>query len=1042
MSQAAWRIELLGELRALSGSQVLTRFYTHKIGGLLAYLALHQGHPQSREALADLFWPNADSEQGRMSLRTALASLRRQLEPQGAETGSMLLADRLSVGLQPGSVATDVAEFDLLLSASEAGEPQAVVDYLLRAIDLYRGELLPGYNDDWVTIERARLSEAHFEALRRLATALEARGDFEQALDYARRLVLATPLDEAAHTRLIRLYIVLQRPSAAYRQYQQLERILREELNATPSPSIRDLIQSIKVGADSKPEAATPDVVSVSSALSAAEAESADPTPAGEETFAGGTEPFSTPLPAPLPTSFTPFFGREEEIAEVIALLDQPNTRMLTLTGLGGAGKTRLALEVARRLQNRTDQALWFISLADLADAGHLAETLRSALHLEPAGHQDPLQRIANALHHRPTLLVLDNFEHLLEAGAPQLHRLLQICPQLTCLLTSRLHLGLMGEREYALRPLPTPTAPGTPQHLMTFAGVQLFVSRAQATRPDFGITGANAQAVAQLCHALDGLPLALELAAARSGVLTPAQMLHQLTDRFGFLVARHRDALERHRTLRAALEWSYEALGEGHRRLLCDLSVFRGGWTLEAAESVCGTGASEVVGPTPRQALEYLMDLRDASLILTEERDGVMRFRMLETVREYALERLSEEGGTEELVRQRHLAHFLQLAEEHNWGCSGAAFIAWRARIDADYENIRTAVVWSLRQEAAGTSSAVETALRLTGSLGAYWILSSHYKEGLNWLRQAITIARMTMTPMSDAVLALALMSAGYVAFVANEFEAARRDAEEGLTFARKAGDLIQQIQCLAILAQLPVDPSDPDRALQYLEEAQSIAIETENPRKIAFVLYVLGRISYLRGEEERALSALEQSLAVSRRTNDGNMIAHTAANLASLVLCRGDVDLARALSAEALETYNARGFSNTRGFNGIVANVQAFIALHEGNTSTARAMFLRQLEASREAEDGAISPHILLGLAVVACAEGDYEAAAELLSVSAQRYQELGLQPEPLERSFRERILPQIRAHLNEAGFQAACVRGLRLAPDAIYRTFANDA
>jgi len=316
--------------------------------------------------------------------------------------------------------------------------------------------------------------------------------------------------------------------------------------------------------------------------------------PAGTRAVGGGPalrSPTAAAPGLPLPRPLTPFFGREAEISQVRTMLETPGARLVTLTGLGGTGKTRLALEVARVLQETG--AAWagvgFVSLVDLADARLIGQTIREALNLPAVGAADPLEQIALHLGDQPFLLVLDNFEPLLPEGAATVRELLERAPRLVCLVTSRRPLGLPAEDEFPVAPLPTPVAPASPERLLEFASVRLFVSRAQAARPGFQVTPANAAAVAQLCQALEGIPLALELAAARAPVLTPAQMLQHLSDRFGFLTGRPRDVAERHRTLRAALEWSYQSLPESQQRLLARLSVFRGGWTLEAAEAVCG---------------------------------------------------------------------------------------------------------------------------------------------------------------------------------------------------------------------------------------------------------------------------------------------------------------------------------------------------------------------------------------------------------------------------------------------------------------------
>jgi predicted ATPase len=346
-----------------------------------------------------------------------------------------------------------------------------------------------------------------------------------------------------------------------------------------------------------------------------------------------------------LPLQFTRFFGRREEIERLTKMLSsgegqrvgdersRPDaslnlhpSRLVTLTGPGGSGKTRLALEVAERCVAARRGAVWFVPLADLSDPRLIIDAIRDALHLTPSPEAAPLEQVVAALSHQPTLLVLDNFEHLVAAGAPLIRTLRERVPTLQCLVTSRQRLEVEGEREFPVLPLPTPEEWNNPEQLSLYESVQLFVDRAQAVQPDFQVTNANAAAVAELCHRLEGIPLALELAAARIRLLTPAQMLAHLEHRLDFQTSSRRDATARHRTLRAAVDWSYELLSSELQQFFAWLSVFRGGWTLQAAAAVCEESA----------ALDYLSQLQACSLIVAEEISGESRFRMLETLREY----------------------------------------------------------------------------------------------------------------------------------------------------------------------------------------------------------------------------------------------------------------------------------------------------------------------------------------------------------------------------------------------------------------------
>jgi predicted ATPase len=402
-----------------------------------------------------------------------------------------------------------------------------------------------------------------------------------------------------------------------------------------------------------------------------------------------------------LPPPLTRFFGREEEIANLRRSLREPQTRLVTLTGPGASGKTRLALAVAEELRERYRGAVWFVPLADLLDVGQIVDSVGAALGLDRVPAADPLEAVALFLSDQPSLLVLDNFEQLVEEGAPEVRRLLDRVPTLTCLATSRQRLGLTGEREFVVHPLPVPYSPETVEETARFPSVQLFVDRAQAVRADFQATRANAAALAELCRRLEGLPLALELAAARSSLLSPAQLLEQLTRREGgpwaMLGSRQRDATPRHRSLRAALEWSYQLLAPELQQFFARLSVFRGGWTLEAAQAVCQAG----------DALDLLEQLRDGSLITVDTTEGEGRYRLLETLREYAWEQLAAAGARRERMR-RHAAFFLAVAERADHALDSEDGVERLQEVQREYDNMQAALDGCVQSDPAQDGAAM----------------------------------------------------------------------------------------------------------------------------------------------------------------------------------------------------------------------------------------------------------------------------------------------------------------------------------------------
>jgi predicted ATPase/DNA-binding SARP family transcriptional activator len=981
MLREPWTVQLLGELRAAQGPQVITRFYTRKIGGLFAYLAYHPQRAHPREGLIDLFWPDAEPEAGRTSLRTALASLRRQLEPPAVPAGTVLIADRSSVRLNAESIRTDVAEFEReIRAAGSATHPAERIAILERALALYRGELLPGRYEEWIPAERERLSETCCQALRRLSLLLEEQGDGEQAIDYARRAVQLNPLEEAAHFDLIRQYAGAGQLSAATRQYHELERALREAFDEAPSWSLQELMKSQR-------RPATMGRTAGRRPPTAGEGgKEARPRPehGGEGTPRSRVRAAHSPvepLPPPLPVPLTPFFGREAEIRQVSLLLEAPETRLVTLTGLGGTGKTRLAIEVARRAREGGHLTVYFVPLADIRDVLLIGEAMRTGMGLPASGTGDPIEQIVTALADQPALLVLDNFEQLLPGGPDTVRRLLERLPRLTCLATSRLSLGLTAEWEFPVAPLPTPAAPATPEHLLEFPSVRLFTSRAQAVRPDFQVTPANAQVVAQLCHSLEGIPLALELAAARAQVLTPAQMLTQLARRFDLLSSRRRDMEERHRTLRAAMDWSYELLSPGGvpqasplQGFFARLSVFRGGWTLGAAAEVCGEG---IELPT---AVEYLEQLREHSLVVAEDQGpsaaregGEMRYRMLETVREYSEEKLAASGEADRW-RRRHVAFFIRLAREAEPHLRGAGQAAWLDRLEAEHDNFRAAL------ESCAERSDLEAGLGLAGALWKLWDVRGHVVEGRERLTHLLSrpdAARRT------SERAKALYAAGYLAWCQSDYAAAQACMQESLAIRRELGERQGVAETLGSLGAMALFLKEHVMARALLEESRALWQALEVPLGLAETLARLGELERALGNTAAARALQEESLAIRREAGARWDIGYCLWSLGNIACDERDFAKARKLHLEALRTV-------------------------------------------REVGDKSNLPYLLEPLAAVAAAEEEAERAVCLFGASAALRERFGVPLLPGPAAEIERQLAGLRAALGAARFGAGWEAG----------------
>ncbi len=911
---APWRIELLGWLRAENGAQVVSRFRSQQTGALLAYLAYycHRSHP--RDVLIELLWPECDWDAGRNRLRVALSSLRRQLEPPGVPPGAVLVTDRATLRLNPAACVTDVSLFEAALQAAARAAGAERAQYLAEAVALYRGELLPGYFEEWILPERLRLADEHQRAVCELIAHCEQEGDRHAALQWARRSVAADPLRAESRHELIRLLVAQGQVEASLRQFQELEDLLAREWGSAPPPETRALIAGLgeragslcglaaqrhgEVEAGRLPQRRRPEQAKPPMALeSAPSVVSAAPQSSGEPDPSLGSELLSARR---WPLQFTRFFGREAEIDRLCRLLATADPsavpcRLVTLTGPGGTGKTRLALAAGEQLRAAFPGGAWFVPLADLVEARYIPDKVLAVLGLGRVAAVDLLEQIAAALAPRDSpgtrcLLVLDNFEHLVDDGAPLVQRLMERAPALSLLVTSRQRLGLPGEREFPVEPLPVPGVQGReedPEPLTTLVAnpsVRLFVDRAQAARADFQVTPGNAAVIAAVCARLEGIPLALELAAARARVLTPAQMLTRLEQRLELLVSRGRVAEPRHRSLRAALDGSFHLLTPDLQRFFAMLSVFRGGWTLEAAEAMAESREG---------ILDGLEELRDVSLVAAAESGNrEMRYRMLETVREYAAEQVDPEQRA--ALARRHAAYYRAMVEGAEMELLGPGQASWLATLDLENENFRAALDWSAE------SGEVEEGLLLAGGLWGFWWVRGHLEEGRQRLARLLARGPAETTP--GPARARALACAGVLAHFQSDYAAARAAYEESLTLQRRLGDRWGMAFALTGLAFIALRHGDPNAARALQAEGLPLWRELDNRAGIAWSLNSLADVAHQQGDLERAWALFEESLAIRRELGD-DWGAGFALNGMGLVAGeRGDWTTARALLEESL--------------------------------------------------------------------------------------------------------------------------------------------
>jgi non-specific serine/threonine protein kinase len=655
------------------------------------------------------------------------------------------------------------------------------------------------------------------------------------------------------------------------------------------------------------------------------------------------------------------------------------NTRLLTLTGSGGCGKTRLALAAAGEVVETFEDGVWLVELAPLADPSLVPQAVASALGVREVPGKPLVDTLVDRLGTKRVLLVLDNCEHLVEFSASLAETLLRSCLDLRVMATSREALGLPGEALFAVPPLslPDPHRLSDAGGLARYEAAGLFLERARAVRPDFVLEGGNATAVAQVCYRLDGMPLAIELAAARVRVLSVEQISERLEESFELLSGGGRTALAHRRTLRATMDWSHGLLPEDERIAFRRLSVFAGGWTLEAAEAVCvGEGLER------GEVLDLLTHLADKSLVLVAERDEEARYRLLETLRQYGQERL--EGSAEARpVKRRHARYYLALAEEAERESVGPDRPRWLARLETEHDNLRTALSWSLEgrdEELLG--------LGLAAALWSFWYTRGHLGEGRRWLEGAIK----KHGPATDCTMAKALVGAGYIALFQGDYGAAKGFLGRSLDLYRGLADKEGIASSLVYLGFVAVlGERDLETVPALYEEASGLGPEFEDPRVAANLSLFSGLIAISRGEMERASVLHEEALTLFRQIGDVQGMGHCLNNLALLAVIRANYDGASVLIRE-------------------------------------------NLLMARESNYKLAILYSLLGLGIVAASKGQPVRAARLWG-SVETMEELsGIGITPLARSSTnyDAHLSTARSQLGEGEFEAALAEGQAMAPE----------
>ena len=975
---ARWVLHLLGSPR-LERDGTLVEIQRRKVMALLIYLAV-TGKSHSRDSLAVLFWPENDQTSARAALRRTLSELQKILQEK------LLLIEQDSIGWGHTSVLwLDINEFhsDLAAYRTHGHHPDDpcpnCLTALTEAVSLYKDDFLAGFSlsdsfefDEWQILQAEILHRELISALSRLVLGYTADGEIGPAIGAARRWLALDPLDEAAHRHLMQLYTWSSQRSQALRQYQECVRILERELGVPPLEETTRLYEHIRTQKDIRPPGGV-----------------GSPFPTLPSKLA-------TPRRKPnnLPVQLTSFVGRMAELAAVREEISRPEVHLLTLTGPGGVGKTRLSLEVATLLLDQFEDGAFFVALAPIRDVVLVGATIAHALGVRESQSKSPEETLKDYLRDRHMLLVLDNFEHLTKA-APLVTELLTAAARLKVLVTSRTLLHVYGEHLHPVLPmkLPSPGRVAQPENMAQPEAVQLFVDRARVVKADFTLTRENFRTLIEICARLDGLPLAIELAAARVRQISPQAMMGQWVKESGgsplqTLTGGPRDLPARHKTLRNAIAWSYNLLEASEQAVFRRAGLFEGGWTPEAAAQIIGEPLYDSHNPTLVSPSDPTMVFRfeslvDANLIMQSEVCGEIRFSMLETIREYALERLVECGEVDAL-RRRHGEFFLALAEMAKPKMLGSQQGIWVNRLEQEYENLRAALKWAIECQET------EIALRLGSALGKFWYIYDpmYWSEGRKWLEQALNLRQFEAVPL--VVRANALNEAGVLAWAQIDYEHAILCFNECLALRKMSGEKADIASALGNLGLVAREQHDLVRARAYQEECLAVKRDLGDKQGIATALSNLGLVAADQGDNEYAISLYEESLVLNREMQNMTGLTQTLHNLGGL-LVENHRDCTKALSLlkESLKLSQELG----RHFFLI-----PYTLYHSGNLSLiredyeqAKFFFDEGLNLSRESDNKFGIGYALHGLGRLAHLQGGYEKAQEYYKKSISVLQEI---------------------------------------------------
>jgi len=983
--QRVWRIELLGTLKGIRHGQELTRFRTRRVASLLAYLAYFRQRVHSRDEISEMLWPDVSIDTSRRNLRQALSSLRHALEPAPLPKGSVILTIHDGVQLNPETFTTDVSEFEALIAQSKREErPARVIELLNRAVDEYKGDLLPGFNDEWIWAHRLRLEDLYLSALRRLG----AEEPSDAAIDHLRIGVIREPFNENWHIELMRRYLEIDRPENALDQFSALEAALADSFGQSPSRAAVQLAEQAQGQIASQ----------------------------GKTVHRKVRPRQTSSVPEPivsLPVFTNRYFGREAEIQTICSMLEQSRSRLVTILGPAGVGKTRISVQCARRISENQAWSVWFVPLADRFNAVEIPEAIIAAMDSQHGSSSSEVDRVSELIGERKTLLVLDNLEQIAEEAGTVIASLLERAPNLACLTSSRQPLHIAGEQIVGIEPLPLPSSDQMElTELAANPSIQLFVDRCQALRPDLQLNERNAQAIVDLCERLDGLPLAIEIAAGLSNSFSPAQMATHLPLRLTSLTSRRRDVPARHKSLRAAIDWSYDSLPPELQALFTQVCVFRGGFTLEAASEVC-FGATSGEADLTQACFPALQGLQERSLVRCQPaEDGrAPRFTVLVAFREYAEERIS--AGDILSLRERHAQYFVRQAPQDRPFQSIVEQTARHLAIELDYENYTSAIEFSL------DCGNVERCVRLLGILAVRWLARGPKATERRLIREIAHRPELTCLSAHLRVQVERMLGTTFIR--SGEYKAAYEACSRAAQIAIEEEDPVLLATCYSGLSVCAGYLGQLDECVALNQKVLQL-VGSENLNLAERSYLGMGSVYCSQGRMDEASMALEKARAISERLRGGEPDALIVINQARVALDLGRFGEALRLAHEAIRISRRLHDDFTLA---VALTVVSRYHVLNGNLEAAEATNLEALERCKQGDFLFWILQCLRCQALIWIEAGRYVDAATLLAAAS----ETTSSDCKFDNVEEERGVERIRKALTAHAFESAWAKGLAM-------------